>query len=232
MKTGSLSLIALCVLQGVSVMSQTPATQTSPSVVADQAKANGTNANQSSKPARLSTGLDDIVKLAQSGVEESVILTFIQSSPVAYRPSAQEVIKLRELGVSSQIITALLRRGNELRERAAQAQKESAPAQPAAPPASNGQATSTVPSASVYYAPSAYPVNYAPVYATYPAYSYSAVSYGYGGCYYPRYYYPRYYSSCYPSVGFYGGYYPRVSFGVRFGGGGFYGHRGGFRHCR
>ena len=74
---------------------------------------------------RLSAGLDEIVKLAKAGVDESVILAFIQSSSVAYRPSAPEIIKLRELGISSAITTALLRRGDEVRQRAAEAEQES-----------------------------------------------------------------------------------------------------------
>src|SRR5690349_23913031 len=50
---------------------------------------------------RFSAGLDDVVKLTKAGVEESVILAFVQSSTIAYRPNAQEIVRLRELGVSS-----------------------------------------------------------------------------------------------------------------------------------
>jgi hypothetical protein len=195
-----------------------------------EARGNGTDLNKTTKPTGLSAGLDDIVKLVGAGIEEPVILAFIQNSPVAYRPSAQEIIKLRELGVSGSIISALLRRGDEVRQRAAERQKETRPAAPA--PATNDQhqpapPTASVPqSTSVYHVPSTYPVVYPRVVYTtgYPTYAYP--NYGHGGCYYPRYY-----SSCYPRVSYYGGFYPRLSFGLHFGGGHF-GYHGGFRYCR
>ena len=251
MKTGSISLVALCgLLAGVGMIGLNgPATvvqaqnaETPSAAPAQPAAADAAKTRPAVKPARLSAGLDEIVKLAKAGVDESVILAFIQSSSVAYRPSAPEIIKLRELGISSAITTALLRRGDEVRQRAAQAQQEStnravqpaapaaapAPTPPATPPAAPEQPTAT------YYVPS---VSYPSVtYASYPAYSY-----GYGGSYYPRYYsagycYPRYYSAGYCSPRYYSGYprasfyagYPGLSFGVRFGG--HYG--GGYRHCR
>lgn len=269
MKTGSISLITLWgLLTGVSSLplagqpvyaqtsSGTTATSRSkdiqpgtPSPVA--VKTN--NAKQNTKAIRLSAGLDDVVKLHKAGVDETVILAFIENSSVAYHPSAQEIIKLRELGISSPIITTLLRRGDEVRQRAAQVRKESLvqSPQPAAPAATastqpTAPAVSAIQPASVYYAPSAYPVSSPTVvYATYPA-PYAVGSYAYGGCYYPRHYTyypsyysyrPHYYSSCYPRVSHYSSFYPRVSFGVSFGGGrfgGFHrgGFRGGFRHCR
>ena len=210
MKTGSISLITLCgALAGFSpnvLAGQTAETQT----------AGAASVTIRAKSADLSPGLTEVVKLQEAGVNESVVLTFVQNSPVAYRPTAEEIIKLHELGISSPIITAVLRRGSEVRQQhAAQAQKEVESAavtattyQPAAP------AVSTAPSAPVYYAP---PVTSPTVvYPSYPAYSYvTAAPYYYGGYSYPSYYY-------------YGGFYPPISFGVRFGGGHFGGgHFGG-----
>ena len=222
MKTSSRSLITLCgVLAGfvpLPLAGQTADSQPAKSAPAD-AKSDGAKSNKDTKSLQLSAGLDDIVELAKAGVDESVILAFVESSPVAYHPSAQEVIKLRELGVSTPTIAALLRRGVEVRQHAAQTQQEAQPSAPA--PTASYQA----PTPGVYYAP---PVaSPTVVYATYPTYTYSTVaSYGFGGCYYPRYY------SCYPRVSYYGGFYPRISFGVRFGGVHFSGLRGGFRHWR
>jgi hypothetical protein len=168
------------------------------------------------RPARLSAGLDDIVKLAKAKVEESVILAFVQNSPVAYNPNAQEIIKLRELGISSEVITALIRRGDEVRQRIADRAEQTRPANP--PPATNDQPSASVPSpvqpTVVYYSAASPTVVY-----TYPNYTYV-----------PSYrYYPGY--SCYPGGLYYGGYYPRLSFGVHFGGAYFRGHHG-FRHCK
>jgi hypothetical protein len=181
---------------------------------------------------QFSAGLEDVVKLVQAGVEESVVLAYIQSSAVAYHPSASEIIKLRELGVSSPVIDALLRRGDQLRERAAKAQKDSSPqAQPASPGQSAVPAT-LPPVASMYDSPLYSAASPTVVYAPYPAYG--SVVYSYGG-YYPYVYsgyYPRYYPSCYPRAGFYGGFYPGISVGLRFGGGHSFSGHGGFRHGR
>ena len=180
----------------------------------------GADSNQDVvRSARLSAGLDDIVKLAKAKVEESIILAFVQNSPVAYNPNAQEIIKLRELGISSEVITALIRRGDEVRKRSADMAKQTRSADP--PPATNDPPSASVPSTVqptvVYSAASP-----ASVY-TYPSYTYV-----------PSYrYYPGY--SCYPGGlyygGYYGGYYPRLSFGVHFGGAYFRGHHG-FHHCK
>src|SRR5262245_40931163 len=64
----------------------------------------------------LSAGISDIVKMHQAGVEEPVLLAFIQSSTVAYHPSAREVIYLREIGLPQSLLTAMLKRGGELRD--------------------------------------------------------------------------------------------------------------------
>src|SRR5262245_2738721 len=66
----------------------------------------------------LSSGIPDIMRMVQAGVEQPVILAFVQNSPVAYHPSAKEVIYLRSQGVSADVIAAMLKRGGELRERA------------------------------------------------------------------------------------------------------------------
>ena len=166
------------------------------------------------KAPKLSWGLDDVVKLSKAGVDESVIHSYIQNSGVGYNPTAQDIIQLRELGVSSQITAALMQRGSEVRQAATvEAQKQAQAAAPAAAPAQ---------AAPVYTAPATYVAPASTVtYIGYPSYGYS-----YGGYCAPTYYsypyYPRYY-------GYYGGFYPSVSVGFRFGGGHFGGHFGGFR---
>lgn len=184
-------------------------------------------ASQVPKAPRLSSGLDEIVRLSKAGVEEGVILAFIQNSPVAYRPSAQEILALRESGISSPILTAVLQHGAELRQRTAEAPPQpAAPAPAGANPPAVPEPTRVQPSTVYYGDPAAYSVTSPTVvYASSPGYSY-----GYGGYYYPRY------SSCYSGVGFYGGFFPGISVGFGFGGrsGGHYGGhvstvRGGFR---
>ena len=159
------------------------------------------------KAPKLSWGLDDVVKLSKAGVDESVIHSYIQNSGVGYNPTAQDIIQLRELGVSSQITAALMQRGSEVRQAATvEAQKQAQAAASAAAPAQ---------AAPVYTAPATYVAPASTVtYIGYPSYGYS-----YGGYYGPSYYsYPYYY----------GGFYPSVAVGFRFGGGHFGGFPGGF----
>lgn len=193
-----------------------------------------TDSTAGNNAVKLSWGLDDIAKLSKAGVDESVILTFIQNSGTAYNATAQDVIQLRESGVSAPVITALMRRGGEVRQTAIEAQNQAqaaAAAQAASAAAATASAQTTAYSASPVYSAPVSTVTY----IGYPRSSYPASSYGYGGGYSPSYYpgydsYPRYYGS----YGSYGS--PRISFGLNFGGvrfGGFHGgFRGGFRHCR
>lgn len=227
MKTIRILFIGLCgALAGSSPLffaGQTangqPAAANSPKTAAadNTSPANAKTGNvAATKAPKLSWGLDDVVKLSRAGVDESVILTYIQNSGVAYNPNAQDIIQLRELGVSSQITTVLMQRGGEVRQAATvEAQQQFQAAVPAAAPA---LAPTVAQPATVYAAPAyAAPVST----VTYIGYPRPSYTYGYGGGYSPGYYsypyYPQY-------SGYYG--YPRISFGVNFGGirfGGFHG---------
>ena len=214
MKTKQIILVGLCAtLAGLNPPSA--AAQTAGSQLAGETKTTAhltlarSDATSSNKPVELSWGLDEIVKLSKAKVNESVILAFIENSETAYNPTAQDIIQLRELEVSSQVITALMRRGEGLRETAREAQKqiqaEQAAAVAAAPTPANTQSANAVPVSTVTY------IGY-PRYYTYP-------SYNYGYCYPGSYSYPGYYAYSY---------YPRFSLGVHLGGG----YYGGGRHCR
>ena len=56
----------------------------------------------------LSPPAADVVKLVQSGTTDQVILGYIQNSQTPYNLSADAVLYLKDLGVSSQVITAML----------------------------------------------------------------------------------------------------------------------------
>lgn len=70
---------------------------------------------------RLSAGVADVAKLVEAGVEDAVVQSYVETSPVAYFLTPDEIIYLRGVGVSSQIITAMIRRGAEVREQAGRA---------------------------------------------------------------------------------------------------------------
>jgi len=136
-----------------------------------------------------SPGISDVVKMVDARVDAEVIKAYIQSSTIAYHPSAAEIIALKDHGVSADILTALLLRGSDLK---AQERRASPAAQPASPVAPNPYAT--VP---------AYDYGAQPVYQDYPyyypVYSYSYPSYGYNYGYDYGYSWPFFGSAFYLS---------------------------------
>jgi len=54
---------------------------------------------------------DDLIKLAQSGVDEEVLLAYIDQTPSPIDLSADDVLSLNDLGVSSRVISEALRHG-------------------------------------------------------------------------------------------------------------------------
>src|SRR5258706_10516898 len=136
MKTGSLSLFLLCGLLatfGPSPLTAQSADAKNPAVPVFTAPAQDSTQGKSvaagveneaskTKPpikaTSLSPGLDEIVKLKKAGTDDSVLLTFIENSTIAYHPSAEEILQLRESGIPAPIIVAILKRGGELRQRA------------------------------------------------------------------------------------------------------------------
>jgi hypothetical protein len=157
-----------------------------------------------------------VVKLAQSGVDASVILAYIKNSSGPFQPSAEEILRLRDLGISSAVLTAMLERGGELRRQAPPAPPVSYPGYSlvAPAPATQSAATyaesvpveagSTEPASSVAYIGASYPVYTYPYYSTYWYYPWSYCGYypyRYWGHYPYRYcgYYPYHRSGSHPS---------------------------------
>jgi hypothetical protein len=61
-------------------------------------------------PSDLSAGLAEIIKMAQAHIPEDTILAYIQNSGQIYGPSADEILYLTDLGVSDQVVKALLQK--------------------------------------------------------------------------------------------------------------------------
>ncbi|HEY3860907.1 MAG TPA: DUF6600 domain-containing protein [Verrucomicrobiae bacterium] len=59
-------------------------------------------------PAAPSSGLAEVIKLAKAHVDESVILAYIKSSHQAFAPAAEEILYLSDLGLSQDVIGALV----------------------------------------------------------------------------------------------------------------------------
>jgi hypothetical protein len=62
-------------------------------------------------PADLTPGLADVIKLTQSNVGDDVVLGYIKNSGNAYKPTADEILYLNDLGVSQNVINALMQNG-------------------------------------------------------------------------------------------------------------------------
>lgn len=62
-------------------------------------------------PADLSPGLADVIKLVESNVGDDVVVGYIKNSGQIYKPTADEIVYLNDLGVSQDIISALMLNG-------------------------------------------------------------------------------------------------------------------------
>jgi hypothetical protein len=70
-------------------------------------------------PVNAPEGMSDIIRLVKSGVDESVVLAYIEASAIPYSLSIDDILYLNDLGTPQAVITAMLKHGNELRQAAA-----------------------------------------------------------------------------------------------------------------
>jgi len=185
MKTRLLPLALCGLVAGSSLARAIEANPPQPSVTPDALPA--------SAAPQFSGRINDVVSLSKSGVDQSIILAFIKNSPGPFEPSADEIIKLRDMGISTPVLTAMMERGAQVRDQVHAAAVASA-SQPANTNPSQAPVISETP-----------PDTYAGAdYAPQPA---STVTYIGGGYSYPYYsypyYYPTYYSGWYSAAFFY-----------------------------
>src|SRR5436190_4667609 len=89
-------------------------------LVGQQAPAQtSTDTSDSTQPrasaANLSAPAAEVVRLAGSGVSESVVLAYIENSQGTFNLSVDDVLYLKDLGISSSVISAMLNRDAALR---------------------------------------------------------------------------------------------------------------------
>jgi hypothetical protein len=99
------------------------------------AAANGRGAALAAEPARgalgasttrFSPGVDEVLRLVDANASPEVIKAYVQDSRSAYHLSASEIVALKDRGVTSDVLVALLQHGRELRA-------QNPPVAPAAP---------------------------------------------------------------------------------------------------
>ena len=151
----------------------------------DSAAGTATPPAGTSKGVVLSPGALDVLRMVQAKVSPQVITAYVKSSVTSFNLSANDIIVLRHLGVTDEVLAAMLERSGELR----------------AQPAPAGPAYATAPAAAQ---PAAVPPD-ATAWAPPPDYSYAVGTtpsdYGYGDSY--NGYYPYPYYSYYPSFVYY-----------------------------
>jgi hypothetical protein len=84
---------------------------------------------------RITAPVAEVLKLADSGVDEGVLQAYVTNSPSTFNLGAEEIIYLNDVGVPSTVVTAMIQRDQVLRElsgNAAPVPVAPAPAEPAA----------------------------------------------------------------------------------------------------
>jgi hypothetical protein len=170
-------------------------------------------------PVRLPYGVEDVLKLSHAQISDDIIQNYVQSSGNIYNLTPNEIVYLRNQGVSDRVVAAMLNQRKQVSESVAQ----NAPAPAPAPSSANTAAAAPT------YNYAAAPTDAQPQPASAPTVAPSTVytiPYPQATAAYYGYPYPAYYSPYY-SGGYYGGGYwgPGISLGFAFGSG--WGHSGG-----
>ena len=101
--------------------------------------------------------ISEVIKLADSGVDESVIMAFVANSTSPFNPGVEEIIYLNSIGVSGSVVTAMMQRDQALKELTANV--AAVPAAPASVASANqfapepGTPTSYAPEPATAFAP-------------------------------------------------------------------------------
>jgi hypothetical protein len=141
-----------------------------------------------------SSPVAEVVKLAQAGVDESVMLTYVTNSASLFNLSSDEIIYLNDLGVADSVVTAMMQHDQAIKQRGAEMAAAQPAAAPAGAPAAEAAAPSYVnpPSAEAQPAPTAEAAPTPPANVTYNYFYNSLSPYGtwidvdgYGWCWQP-----------------------------------------------
>ena len=153
--------------------------------------ATATATAKTAEPVKLPYGVEDVLKMSRAQVSDDVIATYIQNTGTIYSLGPNDIVYLKDQGVSDRIINTMLDQRRIANEVAAQAQQQQAAAQASAAAADNsGPVTTpaysdqqsaapavTQPASSLYVIPNPTP--------PYPYYGGPYYSYSYSYPYYP-----------------------------------------------
>lgn len=135
-----------------------------------------------------STPAGDVIKMAQAGVEESVMLAYITNSATLFSLTPDDIIYLNDLGVASNVVTAMMQhdqdRKNYWANQSVAANAAAAPTYVNPPPAETQAAAAPAPVAEAVPAPAAN-VTYNYFYDSLSPYGTWVEIEGYGRCWQP-----------------------------------------------
>jgi hypothetical protein len=174
-------------------------------------------ASDAANPTKLPYGVEDVLKLSRAQISDDIVLNYIRSSGTIYNLAPNDIVYLRNQGVSDRVLNAMLDQRKRLTEAAAAATPQPtaptlAPISPMSPEAAAGNVSAVEPG---YAEPGPSYVEPAPVSTVYVI-PHAPAAYNFYAGYAP---YWGYYGYSYPS---FGGYYracfrPAVCYGARFG---------------
>jgi len=203
----TVAAVTLLAAKAVGQDSATPATATTTAPAAAQPAATSPAAQPtaaSQAAPQLSYGVAEVVQLAHANVSEDVIVNYVHNSGNAYGLDANQILYLKQQGVSDRVVNTMLdQRGRLPVAQTASPQNN--------PDTGNAQTATVVAQPTVT---SAQPAQSSSVYIIPDTQTYNYYAYSY------PYYYPYY--------GYYG--WPAVSLSFGWGGyyGGYYGYHGGY----
>jgi hypothetical protein len=123
MKSLPLGTVAALAVALFSARAQTPPLAVAPAAV-----------SAAPVPADLSPSAAEVVRLARSGVSDPVVLTYINNSQSLYNLSANNILYLKNAGLSSQILSAMLSHDGAVRSKPGPATYDQRLYAPAKPP--------------------------------------------------------------------------------------------------
>lgn len=101
------------------------------------------------QPPQLSPGVADIVELAQKGVGDTVLVEYVKKSAQVFDLSADEILYLKDIGVSEDVIAEMLKHKSTLAQESNKTEPETAqvPVQPTSSEPTSSVASTTTPAA-------------------------------------------------------------------------------------
>jgi len=78
-------------------------------------------------PRSLSYGANEIIKMYQGGVKSDVLFSYIETASLSYQLSSKEILYLSQIGIPSEVVTAMIRHDHQTAVAQADARQQQQP---------------------------------------------------------------------------------------------------------